>query len=222
MAVQSDLQGFETRLTSGALELGMPLTPDQTRLLTAHARELLLWNRKMNLTAIRTPQAVAEKHFIDALTISGFVTQEKRIMDMGTGGGFPGIPVKIMHPHIDFFLVDAVRKKISFISHVIRTLGLKDIRATHARVEDLAGEPDTAGTFDAVMARGFTRLDAFADLALPMLRPKGTIWALKGEGGPDEITPELQARFHVRTDEYELPFDKARRYLIRLVLKSSV
>ena len=221
MATSSDLQRFETRLTAGTREMGMPLTPEQVRMMTAHARELLAWNRKMNLTAIRDPQAVAEKHFIDALAISRFVTDENRIMDMGTGGGFPGIPVKVMHPEVSFTLVDAVRKKVSFLSHVIRTLGLKDIRATHARVEDLAVEPETAGTYDAVIARGFTRLDAFADLALPMLRPEGTIWALKGEGGPDEITSELKSRFHIRTDAYELPFEKAGRYLIRLVLKST-
>jgi len=215
-----DTDRFEKRLIACAKEMGLSLTLKQTGMLTAHAAELMAWNKKMNLTAIRDPQSIAEKHFIDALAVSRFITDEKRVMDMGTGGGFPGIPVKIMHPQVAFTLVDAVRKKVSFLNHVIRTIGLKDIRAVHARVEALALEPEIAGCFDAIIARGFTRLDAFADLALPMLRPGGTIWALKGQGGPDEVTCDLKALFHVQIDEYELPFEKAERYLIRLVLKS--
>ena len=196
--------------------MGVTLEPDQIRQMCGHARELISWNKKMNLTAIRKPELIAEKHFTDALAVSRYLTDEKRIMDMGSGGGFPAIPLKVVRPDISFFLADAVRKKVTFLNHVIRTLGLQDIRAQHARVEDLARDPALAGTFDAVVSRGFAQLDAFVSLALPMLRPGGTIWALKGEGGTGEITPELERRFDIKIDPYVLPFEKAERMLIRL------
>lgn len=196
--------------------MGLELDPDQVRQMCGHARELIAWNKKMNLTAIRKPEMIAEKHFADALGVSRFLMGEKRIMDMGAGGGFPSIPLKVVRPDISFVLADAVRKKVTFLNHVIRSLGLKDICAQHGRVEDMARDAHLAGTFDAVISRGFARLDDFVALALPMLRPGGTIWALKGEGGEGEITPELESRFHIRIDEYRLPFDDAARMLIRL------
>lgn len=216
MSLVAETERFESRLVQSARKAGLTLESDQIRCLTAHARELISWNKKMNLTAIRTPELIAEKHFVDALAVSRFFTDEKRVMDMGSGGGFPAIPLKVMHPEISFVLADAVRKKVTFLNHVIRTLGLKDIRAEHARVEDMARDRELAGTFDAVVSRGFARLETFASLALPMLRPGGAIWALKGEGGAGEITPGLESRFHIRMDQYCLPFEKAERVLIRL------
>lgn len=216
MSGSTQISAFERRLVQGAEELGLTLSPAQVRLLETHARELMAWNRKMNLTAIRSPEAIAEKHFIDALAVSRFITREKKIMDMGTGGGFPSLPLKIIHPGIAFTLVDAVRKKVTFLNHVIRTLGLDGIRADHARVEELALTEGVAGTFDAVISRGFAQLDVFVALALPMLRPGGVIWAMKGEDGTSEITPDLAGRFRIRTDDYRLPFEKSGRVLIRL------
>ena len=137
-------------------------------------------------------------------------------MDMGTGGGFPSIPLKVLNPFACFCLVDASRKKVTFLKHVIRTLKLENINAIHSRVEDLALDDAYAENFDAVMSRGFAGLEKFVDLALPLLRPGGKIYALKGKKAEEEITPALKSRFEIRIDHYQLPFEKSDRYMIQL------
>lgn len=207
---------FKARLEQGASRIGQPLAPEQIDLMAGHARELAAWNKKINLTAIREPGEMAEKHFVDAVAVQPFLGTESRIMDMGSGGGFPAIPLKIMNPGICFTLVDSVRKKVSFLNHVVRTLGLEEIRAVHARVEDLAKMSEHARTYDAVMSRGFAGLETFAAYARPMLNTRGRIYALKGRQALDEITPGLEAGFHIMHDHYQLPFEKSDRYLVRL------
>jgi len=149
-------------LEKGADLLGLNLSPDQTALLVAHARELQLWNAKMNLTAITDIRLVAYKHFVDALAAARFLDRPSRIMDIGSGAGFPAIPMKVFYPDLDVTMVDAVRKKVSFLNHVVRTLKLDKISALHARVEDLAGDPGHFQMYDAVTARGFADLGKLA------------------------------------------------------------
>ncbi len=209
-------QGFINRLKQGTQQLNIPMTAIQMDLMAIHAGELILWNKKINLTAIVDPLAMAEKHFIDAIAVNPFLGREKKIMDMGTGGGFPSIPLKIMNPSIHFVLVDSSRKKVSFLKHVIRCLGLNHIDAIHARVEELANDPAHAKAYDAVISRGFAGLEKFVMHALPLLRAGGTIYALKGKQAETEITPALISGFDIRTDHYSLPFEKSDRYMIQL------
>jgi len=210
------MRKFCDRLKQGCEKIQVDITSEQISLMAAHATQLILWNKKINLTAIVEPQAMAEKHFIDALAVQPFLEQEKKMMDMGTGGGFPSIPLKILNPGIEFVLVDSSRKKVTFLKHVIRTLGLKNIEALHCRVEDLAGDDSHAGTYDAVISRAFAGLEKFVGFALPLLKPEGKIYALKGKQAPEEITPELLSQFEIKTDHYQLPFEKSDRYMIRL------
>ena len=220
------IQGFCDRLKQGSKKINIHLSDEQISLMAAHASELILWNKKFNLTAIVDPLDMAEKHFIDAIAVQSFLDPEdmnpedmnkgKKIMDMGTGGGFPSIPLKVLNPFTCFCLVDASRKKVTFLKHVIRTLKLENINAIHSRVEDLALDDAYAGNFDAVMSRGFAGLEKFVDLALPLLRPGGKIYALKGKKAEEEITPALKSRFEIRIDHYQLPFEKSDRYMIQL------
>jgi len=210
------MQKFCDRLKQGSRKIEVEITKEQISLMAAHAAELIQWNKKINLTTIIEPLAMAEKHFIDALAVQPFLGQEKRIMDMGTGGGFPSIPLKIINPSFYFILVDASRKKVNFLKHVIRTLGLKDIDAVHCRVEDLALDDSHAGTYDAVISRAFAGLEKFVGFALPMLRPQGKIYSLKGKNAPNEITPALRSQFEIETNHYKLPFEKSDRYMIQL------
>jgi 16S rRNA (guanine527-N7)-methyltransferase len=215
-AINPGMKGFCDRLKLGSEKLGVDITPEQISLMAAHGAELILWNKKINLTAIVDPLAMAEKHFIDALAVQPFLGREKRMMDMGTGGGFPSIPLKILNPSLGFVLVDSSRKKVNFLKHVIRTLGLKDIEAIHSRVEDLARDDSHAKTYDAVISRAFAGLEKFVGFALPLLKPTGKIYALKGRQAPDEITPQLLSQFEIRTDHYQLPFEKSDRYMVQL------
>ncbi len=203
----------------------------QIELMAGHARELNLWNKKINLTAIKDAPAMAEKHFLDTLCARPLMALTEsdaahaippapcRIMDMGTGGGFPAVPLKILVPGLTVTMVDSVRKKISFLNHVVRTLDLKDIVAVHARAEALANDPAYAGGYDAVISRGFADLEIFVGLAEPMLKPGGQIFAMKGDHAMAEITAPLKDRFNITIHSYTLPVDHAQRYLLSLVKK---
>ena len=210
------MKEFFHYLEKGAAAFGLNLSPDQAGLLAAHARELMHWNAKMNLTAITDMRLVAYKHFVDALAAAIFLERPARVMDIGSGAGFPAVPMKVICPDLDITMVDAVRKKVSFLNHVVRTLKLDNINALHARVESLAKDPGHFQMYDAVTARGFADLGKLATLAGPLLAPGGRIYALKGAHALEEITPELKTRFHITHETYSLPFVDAQRFVVIL------
>ncbi len=210
---------FITCLRNGAYEMGISLTDSQISLMCRHAKELDLWNQKINLTAITDPQESAEKHFVDSLVAKKFMDPDQQILDMGSGPGFPGLPLKIMDPEQEFVLVDSSRKKINFLKHLIRCLDLDKIQAVHSRVEDLHQDKAFAGQFRGVISRAFSGLEKFVILAQPFLKPGGTIYAMKGKLTPGDITPFLKENFIVRTDHYRLPFEKSHRHMVRFQKK---
>lgn len=221
MAIFSEqsLREFDHLLKYGANALGIKVSDHQAKLMCRHAKELALWNKKINLTAIKDPVKVAEKHFIDSIAPISFFNNEKYLMDIGSGGGFPGIPIKIMNPFLNVILIDSSRKKINFLKHVIRTLQLENIDAIHSRVEDLHENEAYKHKFDAVISRAFTDLSGFVELAVPFLNSKGTIYAMKGKNAEKEITPGILKKFDFKIDHYLLPFEKSDRYLIKLSAK---
>lgn len=197
------------------------IKPDSSQMdrMMIHASELMKWNQKFNLTAIDDPVGVAEKHFFDSIAASTFLGNEQRIADIGSGGGFPGIPIKIMNPSMNIVMVDASQKKVNFLKHVIRSLGLENIDAIHARVEHLQTQGNYASSFDAVISRAFTNLDRFVGLTSFLLHENGKIYAMKGKLLHSELTETLADRFEFKIDPYQLPFEKADRYLIRILQK---
>ncbi|SDU60241.1 16S rRNA (guanine527-N7)-methyltransferase [Desulfobacula phenolica] len=188
----------------------------QAEQMLVHSRELMVWNKKINLTAIKKPLQIAEKHFIDSIAAASFLGNEQSVIDLGSGGGFPGIPIKIMNPSVNVVLIDSSRKKINFLKHVIRMLDLDKIDAIHSRVEDLHENNAYKNKFDAVISRAFTDLSRFVDLAAPFLNRKGTIYAMKGKNAKQEITPAILNNFNLKSDHYKLPFEKSDRLLIKL------
>jgi 16S rRNA (guanine527-N7)-methyltransferase len=187
------------------------------------------WNRTVNLTAITDPEKVAVKHFVDALAPSPLIGDGVRILDAGSGGGFPGIPIKIMRSDVSMTLMDSVRKKVSFLKHAIRTLGLKEVHAVHGRLEDLGRSPQYRGNYDLVICRAFSSLEKFVSLAIPFSRQGGRLLALKGpqaehghempkleEGGTVSFGKTV---FYPRTVPYRLPFIDAKRSLVWLIPK---
>jgi len=127
---------FKTLLLKGLQakclkDLNIDVSEQQAQLMSLHAKELMLWNKKINLTAIKQPMQIVEKHFIDCLAASFFIKNEKSILDMGSGGGFPGIPLKIMNPDLEIVLMDSSRKKINFLKHVIRQVIDKQDKAVN-------------------------------------------------------------------------------------------
>lgn len=127
-------------LDRGARTMGLPLKEQQIAAFAVHARELMSWNRFASLTAIRDPLEIAVKQFLDTIPLCPLLPDRSRVLDLGSGGGFPGIPLKILRPDLNLTLIDASRKKVSFLRHVIRTLHLNCIGARQIRAEGLAGE----------------------------------------------------------------------------------
>ncbi len=182
---------WQKLIMEGAHALGYPLVPDKIDMLQFHALELMKWNEKFNITAIVDPEAVAIKHYVDSMAIAPYIPDHSRVIDLGSGGGFPGIPLKIMKPSIDLVMVDASRKRVSFLNHVCRMLqskwDLKGTAALHVRGEDLGKEEAYSATFDVVVSRAFTDLASFAEMALPFLNKNGFVLAMKGDVGEDEL-----------------------------------
>ena len=133
-------QAWKNTIVEGARELGIAVSAAQADQFAAHALILKAWNRKINLTAIHAPMDMAVKHFLDSIIPSRHIRPGSRLLDVGSGAGFPGIPLKVMLPSLDVTLVDATRKKVSFLSHVIQALHLSRISAIHSRLEDLQQE----------------------------------------------------------------------------------
>lgn len=171
-------------LSRGALQLGVELTPAQLGKFYALAAELKKWGKKINLTAIRDDEEIAVKHFLDSLTLLKAIGRHGRLLDVGSGAGFPALPVKIVCSDLHVVTVDAVEKKVIFQRHAARCLGLHGFEALHARGEELAAR--YAGHFQFVVSRAFSDIPTFARMALPLLAENGRIVAMKGRGGEDE------------------------------------
>lgn len=174
-------------LEKGALELGVDLTEAQAASFLGYLRELQAWNKKINLTTITEAKDIIIKHFLDSLTPVRLLSGIQNLLDIGAGGGFPGLPLKIAMPALKVTLMDSVEKKVHFIRHMIRTLGLKDIEAISGRVESPELIHRLSGSFDCVTSRAFAELDAFVTLAAPYLKPGGFLLALKGPAVEAEI-----------------------------------
>jgi 16S rRNA (guanine527-N7)-methyltransferase len=174
-------------LVEGAEAFGIRLSEKQVAAFDLYLRELLKWNQKINLTAIRSEKGIILKHFLDSLSAFPYLSKTASLLDIGSGAGFPGIPLKIVHSSLEITLVDSVRKKIDFQRHIIRMLGLKGMEAIHGRIQDDEILQSMAGRFDAVISRAFSDLQTLLVLAFPFLRKEGILLAMKGELGEEEI-----------------------------------
>jgi 16S rRNA (guanine527-N7)-methyltransferase len=182
-----DLKNLGEIVAEGARRLGLRIDDRQARLFETHASELLTWNRKTNLTAVTDPTEMAVKHFVDSIAAAPLIPEGATLLDIGSGGGFPGIPLKIAKPSISCLLVDASRKKVSFLQHVVRTLKLENISARHVRAEELANDPKFRETFGVVACRALTELNTFFKMASPLVSPGGFLLAYKAKSAESEI-----------------------------------
>lgn len=214
----------------GAKAIGIDLNQRQARQFAVHADELLKWNKKFNLTAISDPWEVAVKHFLDSIATARLIPPGATLLDIGSGGGFPGIALKIVLPALSVTLIDGSRKKITFLKHIIRTLQLENIDARQIRAEEMVKGPEHPFAFDVIISRALSSLKTYITLALPLLARPGIIIALKGRIDQSEIDDlfsnptnrspgELshQSRLSLTTQSYELPYIQSRRtvYLVR-------
>ena len=167
---------------------GIHLTQAQLQLFERYEHELLSWNARMNLTAIQTPEQVRIKHFLDSLTCLCVMRDSPmdRVIDIGTGAGFPGLPLKIVVPSMQLTLVESVGKKVSFLRHIVKTLGLEGVTIIQDRAENLGRMPDHREAYDWALARAVAILPVLEEYLLPFVHVGGAMIAMKGESGPAE------------------------------------
>ena len=177
---------------------------------------LLEKNKVMNLTAVTEPTEVVTRHFLDCAALAPHMPQGGRVLDVGTGAGFPGMPLAILCPETEFVLLDALRKRIDFLNEVIETLGLTNVTAVHARAEDFA--KDSRASFDMAVSRAVADL---RELAVPMVKVGGCFLAMKAADCAEEVQGAAHAFEVLGVGEpemlsYTVPHDGIERALVRL------
>jgi len=185
-------------LVSGTHALGITLSDRQVEQFTRYSALLREGKRAFNLTALTDPVDIALKHFVDALTVLTVLpSRPLRLVDVGTGAGFPGLPIRIARPEITTTLVEATAKKAEWVRQTARTLGLDGVEVVTARAEDLAHRPGYRGSFDVATARAVAPLSVLAELCLPFLRPGGILVAQKTSVGTAAELPRARHVFGI-------------------------
>lgn len=177
-------------LKSCCEEMQVSLTEHMAEQFMEYMHLLLEWNKRMNLTAITDEREVVLKHFADCLSIVPHIqqTENRKLIDVGTGAGFPGIPVKIALPQVSMTLLDSLQKRVGFLQEVTQRLALDDVVCLHGRAEDGGQMPEHREQYDCCVSRAVANLSVLAEYCLPFVRVGGTLVAMKGPEVQEEAT----------------------------------
>ncbi len=207
----------------GLKELNLTLQEQQMQQFVSYYELLIEWNKVMNLTGITEFDEVIEKHFLDSLCLNKVMNLDKHmlLLDLGTGAGFPGIPLKIVFPELEIVLMDSLNKRIRFLNEVINVLGLTGITAVHGRAEEMARKREYRETFDLCVSRAVANLSSLAEYCLPFVKLGGTFISYKSADADDEIQDAKHAVFLLggkqeKVIKYELPGSDMGRSLIQI------
>lgn len=174
-------------LLEGIIELGIKLNNEQQDQFIKYKNLLKEWNEKINITAITDDKEIDIKHFLDSLTPSNYFVGKKKIIDIGTGGGFPGLPLKILNNDLDVTLLDSLNKRIIFLNEVIKELNLTNIVATHGRAEELGRTPKHREQYDICVSRAVASLNTLSEYCLPFVKVGGYFISMKGSNIDHEL-----------------------------------
>lgn len=208
-------------LQKGAESFGIQLTAQQKDQFFEYYRLLVQWNEFMNLTAITEMEEVMEKHFVDSLALSkaAEVGKIETLIDVGTGAGFPGIPLKIAYPHLRVVLLDSLNKRVKFLNTVIEALGLTDIQAVHGRAEDAARQKAYREQFDAAVSRAVANMASLSEYCLPFIKVGGVFVPYKSGNIEEELKDAGKAVKTLggtirRVEKFQLPDTDIERSLV--------
>ena len=188
-----EIKEFKNIINNYSKKINILLNEEQIEKFYKYMNLLIEWNKKINLTAIIEPKEIILKHFIDSLTINKYIKDNSKIADVGTGAGFPGIPLKIIRPDIQLVLVDSLNKRINFLNEVIEQLNLKNIETIHIRIEEFGQNTKYREKFDYSTARAVANLSTLSEYLLPIVKVGGQVICMKGSNIQDEINQSKKA-----------------------------
>lgn len=215
-----DRKEINNLLVEGAAQLGIVLTEEKIKVFDQFLEELNEWRKRINLISRADDRDIILKDFLDSLTILKYVPRGASVADLGSGAGFPGIPLKIARPDIKALLLESTRKKVFFLKNLVRILGLRDVEVHWAeKREEPRGED--SGEFDMVISRAFGSLLKFSSIGGPLVRRGGILLAMKGKKGKEELGESLpllnkMGLEQAFVEQIRLPFLHHERFLIGL------
>lgn len=210
---------FKDKLKKLLNEIDVEITESQISKFYEYMKLLLEWNEKINLTAITEQDEIILKHFVDCITIQKYIVKNKKIVDIGTGAGFPGIPLAIMNESNNFVLVDSLNKRINFLNDVKEKIKLENVKAIHSRAEDFCQNKKYREKFDIAVSRAVANLCVLAEYLLPSVKLGGTVICMKGSQIEEELNDAMFALKELggeikSIDEFCLPGTDMKRNII--------
>ena len=184
---------FIKKMQEKSMGLGVRFLVEQTEQFFEYMNLLIEWNEKMNLTAITEPEEIILKHFIDSITILKHIPDGSKIVDVGTGAGFPGIPLSIMNPTLKVTLVDSLNKRLIFLQEVIRKLKLQNVEIVHARAEEFGQNKKYRENFDVATSRAVANLSTLSEYLIPLVNVGGKIISMKAANATEETNDAKKA-----------------------------
>lgn len=187
------MEEFKQNMKQYAKKIGIVLEEEQIEQFYQYEKLLLIWNEKINLTAITKPEEIILKHFIDSMTIAKYIGANKTLIDVGTGAGFPGIPLKIIRKDIKITLLDSLNKRVQFLNEIIKQLKLEEIETVHGRVEEFGKNKKYREKFDYATSRAVANLTTLSEYLLPLVKIEGKCICMKGSTVKEEIDQSQKA-----------------------------
>ena len=182
-----DKKIFFEKIQENSKVLGFNFSVEQLEKFYKYMNLLIEWNEKMNLTAITEPNDIILKHFIDSITINKYIENTAKVVDVGTGAGFPGIPLSIIRTDLQITLVDSLNKRLIFLQEIKKELELKNIDIVHARVEEIGQNKNYRETFDIATSRAVANLSTLSEYLVPLVKIKGKCVCMKASDAEEEI-----------------------------------